>query len=79
MEWSKNHKGEAAKQGWELRDFWNQEKTRLEYEIFKLDSSSLFTSDESARGFVSAQASRGDALALLTKQLIFHSKLKGKQ
>jgi hypothetical protein len=75
MEWTEALKNDAARQGWALTAFWDQAKQRIEMQIFKDDTSNIFTTDEAARGYVAEQTKRGDKLAVLATQSVFQSKL----
>ena len=75
MNWTEEFKNDAAKQGWTMTAFWDQAKQRVESQIFKDDTSNIFTTDEAARAFVAEQVKRGNKLAVIATQAVFQSKL----
>lgn len=74
MKWTKQDKESAATQGWEVREFWDTLKKRFEYEIFKVDESKIFLTDEAARKFVQDNLTKYK-LASKAAHLIFKSKM----
>lgn len=73
MAWTNENKHKAALMGWELIEFWNQEKERIELQVFKTEIPNKFTTDRDARKFVDVCAEGNDLLSVEAKKLIFQS------
>lgn len=65
----------AAGQGWELLEFWDSDKQRFDWQVFKRVDYKNFKHDDDARAFVGTNAAHDCEPSAKAMRIIFKSKL----